>query len=247
MKKIILILLITLPFFCKSQSNINDGTSKQYFENGIPTVNKDWSPEEYATAMNKIMELYDNKTIPLPSNNKGKEVFEKIANYENYWFFQSEEFTNKDKMFFCLDIMKPISQYYLKYYQSGTKNNGVLNNGTEILTIQKTLIKIMDKMLELTDDFVAKNPNLTEIQKEGLKKIKFGLNSFISGTIMILNNEYTNYLENDICDLSNVFFNFYKKNRNTIDEVSKNEFDKECANLNKNHKLDCIKKSALME
>lgn len=182
--------------------------------------------------------------MALPNDKVGKEILLKITDYENYWFLQSENTAEKDKMFFCVNYIKAIGQLYLRYNQNRSKTNGVLNYGDEMLAIHKTMLNLTDKMIETADKFIIDHPDLTEIQKNGLQKMKHGLNNIISGTFSIITREFTEYTKNDICDLSKVFFDFYKKNRNSIDEISKNQFDNECINLHKNHKIECVRNSA---
>ncbi len=85
------------------------------------------------------------------------------------------------------------------------------------------------------------------MQKEGLAQFKRGLNTMISGMFIVINNEYLNYEQDDICSLGEVFFEFYNKNRSRIDDDSKKEFDNSTKKLNTESPLKCIRRVAILK
>ncbi|RYU93341.1 hypothetical protein [Emticicia agri] len=241
MKKLPLILLILFPLLCKSQN----ATINKYFDAGIPTLNKSWTAQEYVNAINLLDKLAKEGTLALPSTkNETKDLFFKISNFENYWFFKSEVIGYQDKMTFLLMVQKPLLTLYFTYISSAKEINGVIDYSTEMVSLQLIAIKLTDLQIEYTEKFIVANPNLTKIQQDGLQKMKTGLNTFISGNIATLKDEYIYYLEDDICRLSKVFFDFYRKNRLPIDEISRNEFDKNIKLMGETHKLACVKNLA---
>lgn len=140
-----------------------------------------------------------------------------------------------------------VRQLYSTYMKRTDNINGIFTYSYEMCSLNKTLILTLNKQLELTDQFLIEHPNLTDTQKEGLQQMKKGLNTFISGELITIKDEYKFYNETDICGMSETFFNFYKNNRNRIDEISKNEFDKKIKDIQQNHSLDCVKKSASIQ
>ena len=111
----------------------------------------------------------------------------------------------------------------------------------EITKFQILIIKNLDKQIEFLELFLKENPNLNENQKNGLIKLKKGINTVISGNFITLENDYKSYEISDICLLGDVFFEFYNRHRIAIDENSRNEFDKTMKKINLESKLDCLK------
>lgn len=241
MKNTLLILLILSPFLCKSQN----ATLNKYFDAGIPILDKMWLPQDYVNAINVLNSLPKDGNLALPSTkNESKDIFFKISSFENYWFLDSESIGIQEKVLSLTDIQKPLMRLYLKYMLDSKETNGVFNNSNEITSLQAVIVKFTDKQIEFTEKFLVGNPNLTKIQQDGLKKMTSGLNTFVSASFTIIKDEYIYYHEADICRVSKVFFDFYKKNRHFFEEASRKEFDKNIKVISDTHKLACVKNFA---
>lgn len=243
MKILIFTFLILIQSFSYGQKN---ETKKSFFENGIPTLDKNWSAEEYINSINKIIELSDKKILSLPDKNNGEEILLKITHYENYWFLQSNDFSEREKLIICQNILGTTNKLWLKYYQNYKIVNNKINYSSEIISIQLFSLKLTNKMLQIANQHAKENPNLTATQIDGLEHMKNGLNKYISVIFQILDKGYTAFQDEDICNLSSNFFEFYNINRNSLDDVSRKQFDNETYLLHKNHKQKCVQNTAII-
>lgn len=246
MKKITTLLLLATTFLSNAQSKTDD-VLQSYYNAGMPTLNKDWSPEEFVNTIDIIVTAANEETLPLPnSTDASKAIISKLTDYTNYWFFTSDAVSENEKIFADLNILNGISQLVVVYHQAGSNSDQVLNYSNEAMLMMCTMMKLMGTEMGLAQNFMTTHPDLNDVQKEGIRKMKMGLNTTISGMLTVIQTDYVQYNESDVCFLANVFFDFYKEQRDRIDEVSRNEFDKKRDDISKNHKYDCVRRSATM-
>jgi len=221
----------------------------KYYELGVPSLDKSWTPDEYVQTMKILLEQNEQKTLELPSKkNNALKITDKITDYNDYWFFESTEITDDEKLLISLDFIEPVKDLMLVYYSFEYENDGQkLKYGYEISNYQKAILKILDEQLEQFDIFLENHPELSDGQKEGEAQVKRGLTTVISGMFTVIKDEYINFKNDDICALSEVFFEFYNKNRNRIDDDSKKEFDNLTKKLNTESPLECVRKAAVLK
>lgn len=220
----------------------------EYYELGVPTVNKNWTPDEYVKTIGILLEQNEQKALDLPSTkNNALKIIDKITDYNGYWFFESTAISYDEKILINLSLLESLKELMLVYNLARENDGQKLKYSYGTSNCYKAMLNVIDKQLELLDIFLENNPGLSDVQKEGLAQLKRGINTIISGTFVILKDEYADYNQDDICSLGKAFFEFYNKNRYRIDDDTKKEFDNSTKKLNTESPLECITKVATLK
>lgn len=244
-KLLIIFLFTSAKFFCQDLSN--NKLLENYYSAGIPSLNKSWSAEEYIKAINLVLEQEKNGLLELLSQkNNSIELLTKLTNYNDYWFLNSDYLSESSKFEFTNNFEPALAKLMVKYIMQGYDNQKLIYS-KEAVQCNIALLKILNKNIQLANNFVRQNPNLSEIQKQGLAQMKQGLNTVLTGTFITLQNDYKYYNEEDICKLSPVIFDFYNNIKNSIDDVSRKEFDQKAISIQNNHELKCVKATAVLD
>ncbi len=97
----------------------------KYYELGVPSLNKSWTPDEYVQTTKILLEQNQQKTLELPSTkNNALKIIDKITDYNDYWFWESNAMTNDDKILISLNLTESLTQLTFVYYNLSSENDG---------------------------------------------------------------------------------------------------------------------------
>ena len=245
-KLLVFFLFISALHYGQDLNNDSSKVLDNYYKAGIPFLNRDWTSEEFIKSINIVLDQSNSKLLELPShNNNSIYLLNKLTDYNEYWFLRSHTYAENSKFDFTLNFGNSLSKLLVKYMKQGD-NDQKLIYSFESVKCYIALLKILTKNIEYAENILKQNPELSDIQKDGLAKMKHGTSTVLSGCFITLQNDYKYYNVEDICELSPVIFGFYKKNRSFIGQESRNEFDQKIILIRKEHPLECVKKAAVL-
>lgn len=241
-KLIVKLLFLLLPVctFCQ--------TTEEYGALGpvpdsviLPSFNRKWTAKEFEEVFKLMIAQQKDTTAPVITMANSKALLEKVTDYQNYWFLNSSYHNLNDRFTFNLSLQAYLSTIAISYYQKSKIVNGKMLFEKEIAAFYALMYNITQNQLELADEFTKANPNLNEVQRDGLKKMIHGGNTMISGGLTTFKKEYTYFSAESVCHIATAFNHFYLTLQPKIDQTSQTEFAKRIDRIIKTHPLPCLK------
>ena len=96
---------------CTITKNIDDSSLNSL------SFNRGWSPNEINEKIKEIInnQLDSNYQFPTLENTQ-KELFIKLTDFKNYWFFESSYYEFKEKLNYSLLIGESAKKMFINYY-----------------------------------------------------------------------------------------------------------------------------------
>lgn len=243
MKRIIILTFLILPAVTFSRDNSKNLQKSPSADTSIfPVLNKQWTAAEFQEVLNTIIDKQKKDSLNIFSA-AYPGLFEKITSYDNYWFLESRDYLVNDKIPLNLTFSGLVKTILQNYYQKGLSPNGKLVYEKEVAHFMDLLCKITSNQSDLTDQFVKANPDLTQVQLDGIKKLNTGIAIMLNGLLLTIDKEYKYYSEESICNLSKSFKDFYSATKNKLTVELKTEFDKKINTISTSHSNKCVRET----
>jgi len=241
MKRLIFLTFLIIPSISFSRDNSNSLQNSFIADSSIfPSLNKQWTATEFQQVLNTII-----NTQKVDSANsfalEYPDLFKKITSYDSYWFLESKDYSFNDKAALNLTLSGLIKTILQNYYQKGISTNGKLFYEKEITQFMILLCAMTRNQSDLADQFIKTNPNLTETQLDGIKKINSGMTVMLNGMLLIIEKENMYYSNESICELSKSFKDFYSMVNKKLTIDLKTDFDKKIDAIKASHSNKCVK------
>lgn len=240
--------IITLAFLIISTVTFSQGNSKNLQKLPatdtliFPLSDKQWTAAEFQQVLNTIIDKQKKDSLNIFSA-QYPDLFEKITSYDNYWFLESGDYSVNDKISLNLTFSALIKTILQNYYQKGVDPNGKFFYEKEIAHFMNLLCKMTSNQSGLADQFINANPNLTQVQLDGIKKLNSGIVIMLNGMLLTIEKEYMYYSEESICNLSKSFKDFYSATNNKLTSDLKTEFDKKINTISSSHSNKCVRET----
>lgn len=229
-------IILTLSFCsCGLISTEHYPSLKQYYQAGIPLVEKDWTSQEYLTA---IQILINDQELELPNQeNNSIKIIEKITNIDEINSLKTSDFDNEEEYLIYLDhLINDLIHLNSIYGNNINTKKGKLKYSNETIFIVVATFYLIDIQMQSTLVKNASKEQLKRSQKMMEKVVKYGLEG--------IQNSYIFYQEKDVCLYSKTLFEFYQKNKNYISKEAQEEFDHQIATMKYSHRRQCVKEYA---
>lgn len=236
--------MLSLKLFSQNMPKPDTALINKYIKAGVPSLSRDWAPQDYAKAVETLSALKTKNKLKLPVHNSGSRlIFEKITG-ENYRFIEAPNLNTVQKMNLLAQMIKPISQLMKMYVGEGFLKNEKLKCSHEVTVCMMTLLTVSGKLMQLADQYAAETGQMDKAQQEGFDQMRNGFATSIAGIFQTLEKELNYYERADMCLLADKFFKFYDNGRNSIDAMARQEFDARRSKVAKENPLDCVKQAA---
>ncbi len=241
------ILLLSISLQAQTTLINNDSLSiDEYYEFGIPSLNRMWSAKDYTKSGEVLDELKKISINALPRKKgvKSSLLFEKLTNTDKYDFLNKDYYDFNMRFTSVLETMQFSQKLTMLYITNSPMVDKKLKFSNEITAASITMLFLMEQEMDLLNTFLKDNPNLSEIQKNGLKKVQYGLSTTVGGMLQTIEKEYMYYERDDINSVFTYFIPFYSRINIFLDESSRLEFTKRLNIIAKKHEYEEIRKLA---
>jgi hypothetical protein len=242
MKLFIVLFFLLLSVAANSQMNAQNKPLQSEGDSlVVPSLTREWTAVDFEEVFKNIIQKQMDTSAARITMANYKGLFSKITDPKSYWFLNSKYHTLNERFSFNLSLQEKIKSIFLNYYRENKILTGLLKNEKEVAAFYCLMFFMTKNQMQLADEFVKANPNLTQIQLDGIKKMTYGVNSMLGGGLLTIEKEYFQFSEASICKISNAVNDFYFFMYSRIDEESKAEFDRRIAGIIKGHKFSCVK------
>ena len=236
-------LFTTLFFLAISLSLLGQNKDLAYFyEQGIPQIENEWNTDDYCTSFNVLSELITSEKIAPPTEGSAAfQIFLKLADGSQY--FKNDSANLGLRFQKAVELQSCISKLTMIYHKNLEVIDGKLNYGKPVLLLQSSILYAAEEITKLKEEFLAKNPDLSDTQKKGLDQMRNGLGKVLKGGLITLLDEYSFYDDEDICIFSKKYFMSYEFLKKHIETEIARELRKKLSKSRRSHQLKCVKKN----
>lgn len=236
----LIVFVLSIATVC-AQNNKDTMQIAHYYGLGCPNINRFWLPDDYVKAIDILEMLSKVSTNKLPRiNSTGtKKLFKKLTSIKQYKLLMDTIFDKNTRVNHTFTLMGQTTRL-IKLYPS-IVNQNKLEYASEHIAFSLTLTYLVEEALKIVDDIKNNTPNLNETQQDGLKKVEYGLNTFVAGVLLTLEKEYIYYDKNEIEEYAAFFLRFYTKNKRFFKKDATNEYDNRIKDMAKTHEYKSIR------
>lgn len=191
-------------------------------ENKLPSIDKEWTIEDYKS-FNNYLNTISLDSYPTLKNEKTKALFQKIISSDYKSFLRDEAISLDVKGPYMMNYQKNIGEVLSKYLAGYAKGNDF---GIELMHLEGTAIDISAEMIPMIREFMKtldKNDKTYQVRMNGIKQMRLGLKQQLEGVWIIIRDTENLSTEERII-LSEYFLNAAVSILNFIDPADKKEF-----------------------
>jgi hypothetical protein len=189
MKQIILILLI-FTFVCACETPVREKkdpslTSAQSIKIGAPSIEKEWTAEDYKSFNNHLDSL-PSIAYPKITSSKSKALFKKLVSSINQPLLEDKKNPFNERILYCLKLQKNTTEI-LKKYGTALQNGNKYSN--EVCYLMGLTIVNANQLIELADEFIPSldsNSHDYIVRMKGVEQMKTGLATQFEGALVCI-------------------------------------------------------------
>ena len=182
MRKLLLILILsTVHFSSCEQKKDYSKTLDEYYEFGLPQIDREWSYQDLQSAISSLEKLKETDSFPLPKlkSKKSSKYFKKIL--LELPKVDLSDSMNINHQFQNFDLFQKASSKLIFTY--GVKEIEQIYYSNESIELEKLTIEEATKVAQLYFNFFAKQPDITNQLKESRLKLENGLFSIFEASL----------------------------------------------------------------
>jgi len=159
-------------------------------EFGAPSIEKDWSPQDYTTFDAYLGEIAQN-AYPRLSSDRSKDIFTKVYTSVNQSVLTGESLDINQRMALALSLQQNFIAVVGKYLNAHNKGN---DYSMELAHLLGGMLVCSDKTIVLAKEIIPTiDPERADyaVRMQGVEQMKSGLATQLDGTIVSLQETQT--------------------------------------------------------
>lgn len=196
---------------------------------------KNWNATDYIMGIASFKTMKDEDPAAFAKHIRmdGVALFEKITNHSKYDSLYMGK--NLEQRFIINTSLYNAVKTLTKLCNDPQKENNKLILGHEFIRCSMASMALFKTSISLVNEKFPDMEGLTEIQRDGLKKMKLGVLGMIRGSLITIHTDYALYRQDDIIELSRFIIPYIKDVKSFMDKDQQEKVGEEIQKVKNSH------------